>query len=133
MKRDVEDSARLGANHFDGSATGFEFWFEYLDFSSEMFARSRLDLIPRTTQVIRTKKTMIMVSFTTSKLIVLDVLPKGRNFNQLYLAHNIFPDLKKENTRSRRCKPGSTFWAHMDNLLFHNGSRLESKFPKDHL
>jgi hypothetical protein len=68
-------------NDFDGIATGDEFWCQYLCASSEMSARSRSNVVSRTTQAIGTTKAMITVFFTASKLIVLDVLPKGRNFN----------------------------------------------------
>jgi hypothetical protein len=44
------------ANHFDGIATGDESWFQYLDSSSEMFARSRSDIVPRMRHGLGTKK-----------------------------------------------------------------------------
>jgi hypothetical protein len=43
-------------NHFEGIATGDEFWFQYSYPSSTMFARSATDVIPRMRQVIRTEK-----------------------------------------------------------------------------
>jgi hypothetical protein len=94
------------ANHSHGTATDEESWFQYLYSSSEMFARSRSDVILSMRHAIGTKKTMITVFITASKLIVLDVWLKGRNFNQLYFLQNKFPDLKRENTRSRRRKRG---------------------------
>jgi hypothetical protein len=87
-------------NHFHGIATGDESSFQYLHSSSEMLACSRSDVIPRTRQGIGTNETMITLFFTASKLIVLEILPIGRNFNQLGILENIFPDLEKENMRS---------------------------------
>jgi hypothetical protein len=43
-------------NHFEGIATGDESWFRYISPSSQMFARSREDVIPRTRQAIGAKK-----------------------------------------------------------------------------
>jgi hypothetical protein len=47
-----------------------------------MFARSPTDVIPRTRQAIGKKQTMIKISFTGRKVIVLDVVPNGSKFNQ---------------------------------------------------
>jgi hypothetical protein len=49
-----------------------------------MSARSSKDVIPRTRQASGTKKTMGTIFFTGRKRIVLDILPKGSKFNQLY-------------------------------------------------
>jgi hypothetical protein len=65
------------------------------------------------------KKTMITVSFTAKKLIVLNVFPRGSTFNQLYFVNNIFPDLKTANLNFRRQKTGSTSWVHMDDPCAH--------------
>jgi hypothetical protein len=70
---------------------------------------------------------MITVFFTTKKLIVLDVLPRGSTFNQLYFIKNIFPDLKTANLNFRRQKIGSTFWPHTDNSTCHDWSKVTSK------
>jgi hypothetical protein len=99
----------LQANHFYGIATGDKSWFQYGYSPSEMFAHSRSDVIPKTRQAIGTTKTMITVFFTPSKLIVLEVLPKGRNFNRRDFLDNTFPDLKRESMRHRRWKRDSTF------------------------
>jgi hypothetical protein len=98
-----------------------------------MFGRSRSDAIPSTRQAIGTKKTMITVFFTASIGMVPDILPQGRNFNQLYFVHSIFPDLKGENMRYGRRTAGSTFWVHIDNSMYHNGSKIEPKFRTHHL
>jgi hypothetical protein len=129
MLRILQES---GVNHFHGIATGEESWLQYLSSSWDVFAGSRSDIIPRTRQAIGTKKTMTTVFFTASKLIVLDVLPKGWNFNQLYFLDNRFPDLKMENMRSRRRTAGSTFWVDMVHSMCPNGSKVESKFQKHH-
>jgi hypothetical protein len=80
-------------NHFEGIATGEESWFQYFYPypSSKIFARSPTDVIPRTRQAIGTKQSTITLFFTRRKLTVLDILPKGSKFNQLYFVHYIFP------------------------------------------
>jgi hypothetical protein len=104
-------------NPFDEIVTGAESWFQYLDSSLKMFAHSGSDVVPRTRQGLGTKKTMITLFFNGRKLIVLDVVPKGRKYNQRYFVHNIFPDLKHQNRRYQRRNPGSTFWVHIDNSI----------------
>jgi hypothetical protein len=103
MMRILQESE---ANHFHGIATGDEFWFQSLSSFWEIFARSRSDVIPRTRQAIGTEKTMITGFFMARKLIVLDILRKGRNLNQVYFLDHIFPGLKWENIRSRRRNQG---------------------------
>jgi hypothetical protein len=46
------------ANDFDGVTTGDDSWFQSIYPSSEMFARSPADVIPRTRQPIDAKKMM---------------------------------------------------------------------------
>jgi hypothetical protein len=78
-------------DHFEGITTGDESWFQYSYPSSKMFARSATDVIPRTRHANGTKKNMITILFTGCKLTVLDILPKGSRFNQLYFVDYIFP------------------------------------------
>jgi hypothetical protein len=66
------------AKDFYGVGMGDEFLFPYLHSFSEMFCRSRSDPIRTARQGIGTVKTAITVFFTVSKLIVLNVSPKGR-------------------------------------------------------
>jgi hypothetical protein len=87
----------LEANQFKRMAMGDESWFRHSHPSSKLFARSPAAVIPRTRQTIGPKKTMITVSFTATKLVVLDVLPKGHKYNQQCFVYHIFPYLKKAN------------------------------------
>jgi hypothetical protein len=92
-----------------------------------MFAQSPTDVIPRTLQVIRTKKIMVTIFFTGRKLTVLDILPKGSKFDQLYFVDYIFPDLKRENENFHCRIPQAIFRVHVDNSICHNGSKVASK------
>jgi hypothetical protein len=66
------------AKDFYGTGMGDEFLFQYLHSSSDLFRRSRPDLIPMVRQGVGTVKTANTVFFTASKLIGLNVLPTGR-------------------------------------------------------
>jgi hypothetical protein len=79
------------------------------------------------------RKTMTMMFFTTQKLLVFDVLPRGSTFNSLYSIDNIFPDLKTVNLNFRCQTTGSTFWVHMNNSNGHNGSKVMSKIKTNHI
>jgi hypothetical protein len=106
MLRILQDSEE---NKFDGILTGDEFWFRYLLSCSKSFAQSPAEVVSRIRHGIDTKKTMITIFFTGCELIVLNVLPKGSKFNQLYFIDYIFPDLTSANLIFRPRKPGSTF------------------------
>jgi hypothetical protein len=97
------------ANTFKGIATGDESWFRYSYQSSKMFTRLPTDVIPRTRQTIDAKRTVITLFFTTMKLIVLDILPKGHKYNQKYIVDYIVPDFEMANMRFQRRIPESTF------------------------
>jgi hypothetical protein len=122
-----------GENHFEEIATGNESWSQYSYPSSKMFARSPADIIPRTRQAIGTKGNMIAIFFTRRKLIVLDILPQGSKFNQLYFVDYIFPDSKRGNVNFHWRVLQATYWMPMDNSLYHNGSKVVSKFEKHHV
>jgi hypothetical protein len=85
------------ANQFKGIQTGDESWFQYSFPSSKMFARSPVEVIPRTPQAIGAKETVITSFFTAKKPIVLEVLAKCRKCNRQRFVPYIFPDLKKGN------------------------------------
>jgi histone-lysine N-methyltransferase SETMAR len=121
------------ANDFDGVTTGDESWFQYIYPSSEMFARSPADGIPRTRQALCAKKIMITLFFTARKLIVLDVMPKGWKYNQRYFVDNRVLGLKRGKMSFARRKPGSTCWVHMDNSIWQSGAKITSEFQKHHL
>jgi hypothetical protein len=78
-------------NQIEGITTGNKFWFQHSDPSLKMFAGSPTDVVPRTRQAFETKQTIITISFTGRTLIVLDVLPAGSKFNELYFVDHIFP------------------------------------------
>jgi hypothetical protein len=76
---------------------------------------------------------MITIFFTARQPILLDVLSKGSNFNQQDFIDSVFPDLQSENLNFRRRIPLATFWVHMDNSVYHDGSKVVSKFDNHHI
>jgi hypothetical protein len=121
------------ANKFKEIGTRDESWFRYSYPSSKMFAQSPAEVIQRKQQVIGAKETMITLFLTTRKPIVLDVRPKGHNYNQQYFVDYSFPELKKANLSFHRRMPESIVWVHMDNSMCHNESNMMSKFGKHHV
>jgi hypothetical protein len=109
----------LEENHLKGLAAVDESWFRdsYFYPSSKMFAPCLTDVLPRTRQAIGTRQTMITLFLTGRKLFVLDILPKGSKFSQLYFAGHVFPDPKRENVNFHRRIPQATFWGHVDNSM----------------
>jgi hypothetical protein len=73
---------------------------------------------------------MTTLFLTARKLIILDILPKYHEYNQQYFVNYVCPNLKKVDLSFQRRMPESTFWAHMDNSMCHNGSKVMSKFLK---
>jgi histone-lysine N-methyltransferase SETMAR len=120
-------------NDSDGIAIGKGSWFQHITASWKMFAHSAANVISRTRQAAGAKQTVITVFFTAKKPIVLDFLPRGIAFNQLFVINIIFPDLKKASLNFWRQERGSTFWVHMDNSTCHNGSKVTSKIKKNHI
>jgi hypothetical protein len=119
------------SNDFKGIATGDKCWFRYCYPSSTVFVRAPSEVIPRCGKQLA-RKIMITISFTARQLIPLDVLPEESKFNQQYFINYMFPDLQTENWNFRRM-PLATFWVYMDNSMCHNGSKVMSKFDKNHI
>jgi hypothetical protein len=55
--------------------------------------RCQQSSIPTTPQTIYAEKIMITAIFTVWKLIIVEVIPKGTNFNKLYFVDHLFPHL----------------------------------------
>jgi hypothetical protein len=66
---------------FHGIATGDESWLHCHYEPCEKFAPSREKVTPFARTQLEVQKVLIVVSFTSTKLIVNEALPKGRKFN----------------------------------------------------
>jgi hypothetical protein len=74
-----------------------------------------------------------MIFFAACQLILLDVLPKGSQFNQQCFIDYVFSDSKTENRNFCHRIPLATFWVHMNNSMCHNVSEIVSKFDKHYI
>jgi hypothetical protein len=73
---------RLYAEHnFEGIMTGDESWLLYTTYGDSMFAASATDVVPRTRQNISAKKTVVTFFFISTRVLLLNFLPKGTKFN----------------------------------------------------
>jgi hypothetical protein len=95
-----------------------------------MFAPSADMVLPRLRAGFQVKKTRITVFFTTTRLIVLNSLPRGQSFTQDHFISEIVPVFTKEKLGFRRHHPGVTFSVHMDNCCSHNGRMATAEFDR---
>jgi histone-lysine N-methyltransferase SETMAR len=117
-------------HHFEGIATGDESWFQYSSYSDWIFAGSRESVVPRIRRDISRQKTMLTIFFTSTRLLVLEALPKGTEFNQDYFIGAIFPRLYNEKRRIARKEGFPAFSVHIDNSMSHNGNKISEKLSK---
>jgi hypothetical protein len=111
------DMLQLYAEHnFEGITTGEESWFLHTTYGDSMFATSAREVVPRIKQNISVMKTTVAIFFTSTGLLVLNVLPKGTKFNQDYFIDTVLPNLHSEKRRIARRKGLPSFSVHMDNV-----------------
>jgi hypothetical protein len=128
------DMLQLFAEHtFEGIATGDKSWFLYTKYGDSMFATSAREVVPRTKQNISAMKTMVTIFFTSTRLLVLNFLPKGTRFNQDYFIDTVLPNLYSEKRRIARRKGLPSPLVHMDNSMCHNGAKITKKLEKKHI
>jgi hypothetical protein len=84
----------LEADSFHGIPTGDDPWFHYLSESSDMFAKSPGDIIPRTRKEIAVKKTRFIVFSINKKLMIAEYLPEGQKYDQDYFILDILPEVE---------------------------------------
>jgi hypothetical protein len=134
QSRSVHDMLQLYARHnFGGITTGDESWFLYSTYTNSMFAVSAAEVVPRTKQNISARKTMVTIFFTSTRLLVLNFLPKGTRFNQAYFIDAVPPNLYREKTRIARHKGRPGFGVHMDNSMCQNGAKVIEKLASRHI
>jgi hypothetical protein len=98
-----------------------------------MFSPSAEEVVPRISQNISARKTMITFFFTPAGLLVLNFLPKGTKINQDHLIDAVFPELYGQKTGIARRKGAPTFSVHMDSSMCHNGAKIPTKLAKKHI
>jgi hypothetical protein len=109
------DMLQLYAEHnLQGITTGNKSWFLYTTYKNSMFATSPREVMSRTKQNISAKKTMVTIFFTSTRLLVLNILPKGTKVNQDYFIDTLLPNLYSEKRRIARRKGLSSFSVHKE-------------------
>jgi hypothetical protein len=99
------DMLQLYAEHnFEGITTGDEWWLLYTTYGDSMFATSAREVVSRTKQNISAKKNIVTIFFTSTRLLVLNFLPKGTKFNQDCFIDTVLPNLYSEKKQIARHK-----------------------------
>jgi hypothetical protein len=75
-------------------------------------------------------KTKVIIFFTSTRLLVLNFLPKGTKFNQDYFIDTVLPNRYSEKRGIARRKGLPNFSVHMDNSMCHNGAKITEKPEK---
>jgi hypothetical protein len=128
------DMLQLYAEHnFEGITTGDESWFLYTTCGDSMFATSAREVVTRTKQNISARKTMVTIFFASTRLLVLNFLPKGTKLNQDYFIDTVLPNLCSEKRQNARRKGLPSFSVHMDNSMCHKGAKITEKLEKGHM
>jgi hypothetical protein len=95
-----------------------------------MFAGSKESVVPRIRHDISGQKTMLPIFFTSTRLLVLEALPKATKFNHDYFIDAIFPRLYNEKRRISRKEGFLAFSVHRNNSMCHNGNKTSEKLAK---
>jgi hypothetical protein len=128
------DMLQLYAEHnFEGITRGDESWFLSPTYGDSMFATSAREMASMTKQNISAKKTMVTIFFTSTRLLVLNFLPKGTKFHQNDFIDTVLPHLYSEKRRIARRKGLPRFSVHIDNSMCHNGAKITKKLEKRHI
>jgi hypothetical protein len=118
------------ATDFEGVVTGDETWLLLNYQSNSMFSDSRASVPPMVRQNIASKKYMITVFFTGTRIIVTDLLNPHTTFNQDYFIAQIIPGLYNHQRNLRRRKHQIALQIHMDNSMCHNGRKVTQEFER---
>jgi hypothetical protein len=77
---------------------------------------------------IAMKKAMVTILFTGMRLLILDILPHERKFNQDSFLGFIAPELGNENARAKRRLDSKQLVVHIVNSMRQNGGKIEQYF-----
>jgi hypothetical protein len=98
-----------------------------------MFATSAREVVPRTKQNISVMNAMVTIFFTSTRLLALNFLPKGTEFNQDFFSDPVLPNLYSEKRRIARRKGLPSFSVRMDNSMYYNGAKITENLRRDTL
>jgi hypothetical protein len=115
---------------FSHVATGNESWFSYRCESIHSYAKSREEVLPRAKTTIATKRAMVTIFFTETKLLVLDVLPNEEKFNRDPFLAAITPELLKENSNAKCEVTKKELMVHMTNSMCDDERQIQEYFGR---
>jgi hypothetical protein len=105
------------STEFSRVVIGDESWFSYHYQSTHCYAKS-CDEEPSTTKItIAAKRAMVIIFFTGTKLLVLDVLPREEKSNQNHFLADIAPELSKKSSNAKRRIDKTQSIVHTDNSM----------------
>jgi hypothetical protein len=115
---------------FSNFARGDESWFPCHYESTQCDAKSPDDMPPETKITLVRKKGIATRIFTGMKLLVLQVLPRGKKFSQYYFLTTVARCVSRKNTDAQ-CKAGNDpLLGHSHNSMSRNGANSGVFRPK---
>jgi hypothetical protein len=72
----------------------------------------------------------VTISFTETKLLALDVLPREQKFNQDHFLTATAPELSKENSNAKRRVDKKQLVVHIGNSMCYNGRKIQEYFTR---
>jgi hypothetical protein len=105
-------------NEFANTMAGDESWFFHSYELDSTFARTRDEVIPRTSQKFGSEKVMVTI-FSGTQLMCLDHLPRGHKFNKLYFKDVILHQIDRGLNRGRGQGRTKSMRIHIDNARVH--------------
>jgi hypothetical protein len=84
-----------------------------------MFARTREEVIPRTSQKIGSEKVMVTIFFSGIQLICLNYLPHDQKLNKVYFKNVILHRIDRTLNRGKGQGRTKLMKIHMDNARVH--------------
>jgi hypothetical protein len=116
----LPEMQRDSARRFAYIMTGDERWFHYAYDSPAMFASERVEVVPRVSQTIASKKAMITIFFTGNRLARLVYLTQGQKYNKEYFINEILEGINRGLNGGAGTRTTKTLKIHMDNCQVRN-------------
>jgi hypothetical protein len=133
----VEDARSLrhtlrsnSKKHFAHTMTSEESWFYDNYESPTMFGHGRDEVITRVSPTRRSKKAMITIFLTGTRLLKLVYLRQRQKRNKEYPVNEILERINKECNHGAGCRIAERRKIHMDNSRVHNALDTTEKIQK---
>jgi hypothetical protein len=94
--------------------TGDESWFDSNYDSTTIFARAPDEVVPRLSPTIGSKKVMVAIFFTASRLLKPASVPQGQKYHKGYFNNEIFESVNQDCNQSTGYRVTNTMKIDMD-------------------